>query len=145
MENASEQRETGPERPVYWTGRRAAFWSVFFAAVGLVWFCCYAARFYLLSEGMPLGLQCYNNLRQIDGAKEQWASEKNKGSEDEPTREDLASYIKTGILPTCPMRDKFGKRGVYTIGKVGERPRCSVPGHGLPEAPPVPPPVPQSR
>jgi len=68
---------------------------------------------------------CINNLRQIDGAKEQWALEKQKPRGALLTVADLAPYLKTNALPTCPAG------GVYTINPVGYAPLCSIPGHAL--------------
>ncbi|HEY1718269.1 MAG TPA: hypothetical protein VGH42_08250 [Verrucomicrobiae bacterium] len=72
---------------------------------------------------------CINNLRQIDGAKNEWALEKGKKAGDAVTEADIKPYIKLdadGNLPKCP------SGGTYTIGKVGENPACSIPGHALP-------------
>jgi len=72
---------------------------------------------------------CINNLRQIDAAKNQWALEKNKKNGDPVTEADIKPYIKldaSGNLPKCPAG------GTYTIGKVGEKPACSIAGHALP-------------
>jgi hypothetical protein len=69
---------------------------------------------------------CINNLRQIDGAKNEFALEKGKANGTVVTEDDIAPYIKGGVLPTCP------SGGKYTIGKVGETPTCSIPGHALP-------------
>jgi outer membrane lipoprotein-sorting protein len=72
---------------------------------------------------------CINNLRQIDGAKNQWALEKGKKNGDAVTEADIKPYIKldaSGNLPKCPAGGK------YTIGKVGELPTCSIAGHVLP-------------
>ena len=68
---------------------------------------------------------CINNLRLIDGAKQQWALEKQKPSGALLTTGDLAPYLKTNALPTCPAG------GVYTINPVGYAPLCSIPGHAL--------------
>jgi len=43
--------------------------------------------------------------------------------------EDVRPYLKPGLngeLPSCP------EGGHYTIGRVNEKPICSVPGHVLP-------------
>jgi len=72
---------------------------------------------------------CINNLRQIDAAKNEWALEKGKSNGTTVTEADLKPYIRLdaqGNLPKCPAG------GIYTIGKVGENPTCSVPGHVLP-------------
>jgi len=72
---------------------------------------------------------CINNLRQIDGAKNEFALEKGKAIGTPVTEADIKPYIKldaNGNLPKCPAGGK------YTIGKVGEPPTCSIPGHALP-------------
>lgn len=69
---------------------------------------------------------CINNLRQIDAAKQQWALEKNKTATDVPTEEDIAPYLMNNKMPRCPAG------GTYTIGAVGEKPTCNIPGHMLP-------------
>lgn len=69
---------------------------------------------------------CINNLRQIDGAKNEWALEKGKKKGDPVTEADLLPYLQGGVFPKCPAG------GTYTIGKVGEKPTCSIPGHVLP-------------
>jgi len=86
---------------------------------------------------------CINNLRQIDSAKNQWALEHNAKSNDIVTINDIRPYIERernnafikldakGNLPKCP------SGGIYTIGKIGEPPTCSlgtnvIPAHVLP-------------
>jgi hypothetical protein len=69
---------------------------------------------------------CINCLRQIDGAKQQWALENHKDTNAIPTIADVAQYLKNNKLPVCP-----GK-GKYTIGRVGEAPICSNPQHRIP-------------
>jgi len=69
---------------------------------------------------------CINNLRQIDAAKNQFALEKGKTNGDPVTEADITPYLRGGVLPKCP------SGGTYTIGKVGENPTCSIPGHELP-------------
>jgi general secretion pathway protein G len=70
---------------------------------------------------------CVNNLRMIDGAKNEWALENNKKNGDTPTQGDVAHYLKNGQSPNCP------KGGTYTINPIGEPPTCSVPEHKLPQ------------
>ena len=73
--------------------------------------------------------QCIQNLRMIDGAKQQWALENNKTSDAVPTAQDINKYLPNGRTFEsfhCP------KDGTYTINNVGEAPACSVPGHQLP-------------
>lgn len=73
--------------------------------------------------------KCLNNLRQIDAAKQVWATENNKTPADVPTWTDIKPYLgKNAGKLTCP------KGGEYIIGAVGEKPRCSIPGHTLPSS-----------
>jgi hypothetical protein len=70
---------------------------------------------------------CINNLRQLDGAKQQWALEFKKDNGAVPTRSDVAPYLRGGALSACP------QGGTYTLRSVGELPTCSIPGHRIPE------------
>jgi chromosome segregation ATPase len=70
---------------------------------------------------------CINNLRQIDGAKQQWALEKNKSGDDVPTVEDLLPYLNDGVFPTCP------DGGTYSINSVDAVPTCTIQDHVLPQ------------
>ncbi len=66
---------------------------------------------------------CLNNLRDIDGAKQQWALENNKVNGDSPGNTDLTPYMKGNLMPDCP------SGGNYTLGNVGILPTCSIAGH----------------
>jgi prepilin-type N-terminal cleavage/methylation domain-containing protein len=71
---------------------------------------------------------CINNLRQIDGAKEQWALEKkvSAGTALDATKEgEVDAYIKGSKRPTCPAG------GTYSYNAVDTSPACSIPGHTL--------------
>ena len=49
---------------------------------------------------------CINNLRQIDGAKQQWALENGKVTSDTPASTDLQGYMgrgATGSFPSSPL------------------------------------------
>ena len=63
-------------------------------------------------------IECINNLREIDVAKNEWALEKRGKTGDVPTSQDLTPYFKNGVFPTCPAG------GTYTIGAVGNDPAC---------------------
>jgi len=81
---------------------------------------------------------CINNLRQIDGAVNQFALEQHKatGAAAPTLTSDLTPYIKlnsTGKIPGCPAG------GSYSVGTVGAIPQvsCSLantvtPGHYMP-------------
>ncbi len=69
---------------------------------------------------------CINNLRLIDGAKQQWALEKNKTADDIPQPQDLLPYLgRNAQFPQCP------GGGRYTLNAVSKAPTCSMPGHAL--------------
>jgi prepilin-type N-terminal cleavage/methylation domain-containing protein len=77
---------------------------------------------------------CINNLRQMDGAAQQWALEKKKASTDTYALSDLKAYIKLTTdsnLPGCP------GNGTYSPGaSVTNSPTCNLstatPAHALP-------------
>jgi hypothetical protein len=71
---------------------------------------------------------CLNNLRLLDGAKEQWALDKGKTNSDIPTWADLRSYLggHGNWMPKCP------SGGTYALGQLSNPPTCSIPGHVLP-------------
>jgi hypothetical protein len=73
---------------------------------------------------------CLNNLRLIEAAKQQWALENSKTTNDIPTWDDIRPYLgrfQSNSIPVCP------KGGTYTLGRVGNLPTCSVggPDHSL--------------
>ena len=67
---------------------------------------------------------CINNLRQIDGAKEQWALEKKLKADTAANTDEINAYIKGGA-PKCP------GGGSYTYGAVNANPTCDISGHSL--------------
>ena len=68
---------------------------------------------------------CINNLRQIDGAKQQWALETGKTANAEPRKEDLLPYFQNQQFPVCP------GAGVYKLNAVSAHPTCSLQTHTL--------------
>jgi hypothetical protein len=68
---------------------------------------------------------CMNNLRQIDGAKQQFALEAQKQPGSLISTDDLAPYFPNKVFPTCPAG------GVYTLNPIGLNPICNIPGHVL--------------
>jgi prepilin-type N-terminal cleavage/methylation domain-containing protein len=78
---------------------------------------------------------CINNLRQIDGAAQQWALERGQSTGSTINYPgDLTPYVKlnsASSIPPCPAG------GSYTDGTVGGTPTCSLgsgvtPAHVLP-------------
>jgi prepilin-type N-terminal cleavage/methylation domain-containing protein len=76
---------------------------------------------------------CINNLRQMDGAVQQWALENKQAANATVTLPDITPYIKldaTGNLPGCPAN------GTYGVTAVDASPTCTLstatPPHALP-------------
>ena len=73
---------------------------------------------------------CIENLRQMDGAKQQWAMEKSQDSTATPVQSDLQPYINrngSGIMPICPagsLGSTFSQ--TYSINDVGDMPTCLI-------------------
>jgi Tfp pilus assembly protein PilV len=88
----------------------------------------FAARYGLTvtNSEQAVTATCVNNLRLIDGAKQQWALEHQKPPGALLTAADLTPYVKSNALPVCPAG------GVYTLNPVGLAPICNIPGHALP-------------
>ncbi len=61
---------------------------------------------------------CINNLRQIDGGKDQWAIENKQATGTSPDSTDVGAYLKK--WPECPAG------GSYTISPVGTDPECTT-------------------
>lgn len=70
---------------------------------------------------------CIANLKQIDGAVQQWALENKKTSTDTVTTSNAADYLKGSQLPLCP------SGGTYSTTTVSASPTCSksADGHTL--------------
>jgi hypothetical protein len=82
--------------------------------------------FYVRANARPCLNACINNLRQIDGAKEQFALESKLAPGDPVTSAQISGYFKSGIVPTCP------GDGIITIGPIDTLPTCSSPeGHNI--------------
>jgi hypothetical protein len=108
------------------TSRRRIFWGLAIFGVILVG-AVTIPKFAVTRCGEPTSSKnaCINNLRQIDGAKEQWALEGHVKASAESVVSEVDKYMKGGH-PKCP------DGGTYTYGKVSEPTRCSVKDHALP-------------
>jgi hypothetical protein len=85
------------------------------------------ARWYVRARTPASVDSCYAQLKQLQGAKDTWALEHKKRAEDTPDWTNIIgpkAYI--ARMPVCP------RGGTYSLGPVGEAPRCSVPEHVLP-------------
>lgn len=68
---------------------------------------------------------CIANLKQLDGATQQWALENKLNAYTRVDANSIRVYLRGQQLPPCP------GGGVYTFGAVRDGPRCSIPGHSL--------------
>jgi len=74
-------------------------------------------------RGYSSSYPCINNLRQIDGAINEWALENKKTNGTPVTFEDIKPFIKLnnlGEIPDCPWGGK------YSVTVVGAPPICSL-------------------
>ncbi len=82
----------------------------------------------LLGRDVAAVSSCTANLKQLDGATQQWALENKKAATDTYSLTDptLLAYLKGSMLPFCP------QGGHYSAGtNLTDWPRCSHPGHTL--------------
>jgi type II secretory pathway pseudopilin PulG len=73
--------------------------------------------------------ECINNLRIIDGAKDQWATDHHKQLTDIPAASDLQPYMgrgSAGELPFCPNDPKHSFVTSYSPNNVGSKPVCRI-------------------
>jgi len=92
---------------------------------------------YVRAHSQRSAAPCVNRLMQIDAAKEEWALEQKKTTNDVPKWDDLYPYLASSFTnnwftngrPVCP------EGGTYTIGRVGVHPTCSIggPRHSYPQ------------
>ena len=68
---------------------------------------------------------CINNLRQIDGAIQQWALEQRKGENDQVVLSEVLGYLKNAVV--CPSAGVGASSAdcyeVYTVANV---PTCKI-------------------
>jgi prepilin-type N-terminal cleavage/methylation domain-containing protein len=74
---------------------------------------------------------CINNLRQLDGAKQQWALEYKAGQTDSPTIAQIQPYMgrgTNGSQPTCPADSQSSFDTSYTLNNLQVAPACRILG-----------------
>jgi len=72
---------------------------------------------------------CINNLRQLDGAKQQWALENRSGGTATPANTDIQPYLGRGTagnLPTCPSDSSKSFATSYTVNNLQTAPTCKI-------------------
>lgn len=76
---------------------------------------------------------CINNLRQIDGAVQQWALESGASPNDSVTPSDIQPYMgrgTAGTLPWCPLDSTHSFTRSYGLNTVANAPMCKLGGKG---------------
>ena len=72
---------------------------------------------------------CINNLRQIDGAKQQWALENKIAATATPASDKIQPYMgrgSNGTLPICPLDSSATFDTSYTINDLSTAPLCKI-------------------
>lgn len=72
---------------------------------------------------------CINNLRQLEGAKQQWAIESKAGPNSVPTIANIRPYLgrgTAGTAPTCPADAASTFATSYTINDLNTAPACLI-------------------
>src|SRR5215204_535789 len=94
-----------------------------FVVVGIVLVGLASVTFWFLqARNIPSADSCINKLRLIEGAKDQWAAENQKTTNDLPTWAELTVYWGKHT-PGCP------QGGTYTLAPVGAPDTCSILEH----------------
>ncbi len=103
---------------------------VLLAVIALVVFWAYMSRYAVRSPVAPSNA-CIANLKQIAGAIEQWALEHHRNPEEVVAITDI-SGSESPYLKRLINRDlKCPAGGIYKLGRVGELPTCTLPGHSM--------------
>jgi len=72
---------------------------------------------------------CINNLRQIDGAKQEWALETKSAATATPSSTALQPYMgrgSNGSLPVCPLDSSAGFATSYNVNSLQSAPTCII-------------------
>jgi prepilin-type N-terminal cleavage/methylation domain-containing protein len=72
---------------------------------------------------------CINNLRQIDGAKQQWALENRASTTATPVDSNIQPYLgrgNNGTLPDCPADSQHTFDTSYSIQNLTTSPTCRI-------------------
>lgn len=81
---------------------------------------------------MASSSSCLANLKQIQGAVEQWALENRiTNAAHRVTIADISGGADKYIKQSINAELKCSAGGTYSVTTVGEEPRCSVAGHSL--------------
>jgi len=68
---------------------------------------------------------CINNLRQIDGAAQQWALETKQATNATPAFSDVSGYLKSSVV--CPAGGNAATFATsYTLSPISAKPLCKI-------------------
>ena len=68
---------------------------------------------------------CINNLRQIDGAAQQWALETKQATNATPAFSDVSGYLKSAVV--CPAGGSTATfSSSYQLNSVSSKPTCKI-------------------
>ena len=68
---------------------------------------------------------CINNLRQIDGAAQQWALETKQATNAVPGFTDISGYLKSSVV--CPAGGNSATfASTYTLNAINLKPTCQI-------------------
>jgi prepilin-type N-terminal cleavage/methylation domain-containing protein len=82
---------------------------------------------------------CINNLRQVDGAIQQWAMETGQAPTAVPSATAITPYLGRGALGSlasviCPLDSGKAFASSYAMTTVGAAPKCAINGTGQVDA-----------
>jgi prepilin-type N-terminal cleavage/methylation domain-containing protein len=72
---------------------------------------------------------CINNLKQVDGAKQQWALENKASQNTVPTLANVQPYLGRGVngtAPTCPADPANSFATSYSLNDLQTAPSCLI-------------------
>jgi hypothetical protein len=109
-----------PPKSLFW-------WRIALYSVPAIILLLLAVPNFVRARSTPCLNACINLLRQIDGAKDQFALEHKLPPGTLVNADQIAPYVKGGAIPSCP------GDGTISIGPLGQPPTCSSrEGHRLP-------------
>jgi hypothetical protein len=103
---------------------------IFVAVAMLVIMLLAVAKWVRQQDEFKMTATCIVHLQVIQASKQQWALENGKDSNAVPTWKDLNSYLANSLYADGEKEELHCPAGgVYTIGRVGVFPTCSIPQH----------------
>jgi prepilin-type N-terminal cleavage/methylation domain-containing protein len=95
-----------------------------------------AIPYFMEARGTAAKNTCINNLRQIDGAKQQWALEELRAPSATPSFEEMAAFLVHGnatLQLNCPLDASRDFDRSYEMNDLTLPPECKInPAHALP-------------